>query len=142
MYQTILLPIDLGHRSSWARALPTALALVGRFGAVLHLMTVVPEIDLGMTAVQFPKDYGLRAREEARQRLEAFARDRLPPPGQARLHVGHGVIYKEILNTAGEVGADLIVMSSHRPELRDYLLGPNSARVVRHAGCSVLVVRD
>ncbi len=33
-------------------------------------------------------------------------------------------------------------IGSHRPELKDYLLGPNAARVVRHANCSVLVVRD
>jgi nucleotide-binding universal stress UspA family protein len=36
----------------------------------------------------------------------------------------------------------VIVLASHRPELKDYLLGPNAARVVRHAKCSVLVVRD
>jgi nucleotide-binding universal stress UspA family protein len=36
----------------------------------------------------------------------------------------------------------MIVMASHRPELKDYLLGPNAARVVRHAECSVLVVRN
>ncbi|MBT6187404.1 MAG: universal stress protein, partial [Rhodospirillales bacterium] len=31
---------------------------------------------------------------------------------------------------------------SHRPALKDYLLGPNAAQVVRHADVSVLVVRD
>lgn len=33
-------------------------------------------------------------------------------------------------------------MAAHRPALKDYLLGPNAARVVRHSNCSVLVVRD
>jgi nucleotide-binding universal stress UspA family protein len=37
--------------------------------------------------------------------------------------------------------ADLIVVGSHRPAMKDYLLGTNAARVVRHAHCSVLVVR-
>ena len=46
-----------------------------------------------------------------------------------------------ILDLAEKIGADLIVMASHRPELKDYLLGPNAARVVRHAECSVMVVR-
>ena len=46
-----------------------------------------------------------------------------------------------ILATAKKVRADLIVMAAHRPEFRDYLLGPNAYRVVRHAECSVLVVR-
>jgi nucleotide-binding universal stress UspA family protein len=33
-------------------------------------------------------------------------------------------------------------MGSHRPNMSDYLIGPNAARVVRHAPVSVLVVRD
>lgn len=56
--------------------------------------------------------------------------------------VGRGTVYEEILRIAGEIGSDLIVIGSHRPELKDYLLGPNAARVVRHADCSVLVVRE
>jgi nucleotide-binding universal stress UspA family protein len=38
--------------------------------------------------------------------------------------------------------ADLIVMASHRPELKDDLLGANAARVVRPSKRSVLVVRN
>ncbi len=56
--------------------------------------------------------------------------------------VGEGTVYEVILDMAEKVEADLIVMASHRPELQDYLLGPNAARVVRHAKCSVLVVRE
>jgi universal stress protein F len=32
-------------------------------------------------------------------------------------------------------------MASHRPEMRDYLIGPNAAHVAQHASCSVLVLR-
>jgi universal stress protein F len=57
--------------------------------------------------------------------------------------VTHGVsIYAEILRVAEEVEADLVVVGSHRPAMKDYLLGTNSARVVRHAHCSVLVARE
>jgi nucleotide-binding universal stress UspA family protein len=51
-----------------------------------------------------------------------------------------GNVYEEILKLADEIACDLIVMASHWPELKDYFLGPNAARVVRHANCSVLVV--
>ena len=37
--------------------------------------------------------------------------------------------------------ADLIVLASHKPALKDYLLGANASRVVRSAPCSVHVVR-
>jgi nucleotide-binding universal stress UspA family protein len=56
--------------------------------------------------------------------------------------ISEGKIYQEILRAADAVKADLIVMGSHRPELSDFLLGPNAARVVRHARCSVMVVRE
>jgi nucleotide-binding universal stress UspA family protein len=56
--------------------------------------------------------------------------------------IAEGKIYREILKAAQTVPADLIVMGSHHPELKDYLLGPNAAKVMRHADCSVLVVRD
>jgi len=42
---------------------------------------------------------------------------------------------------ARTLGVDLIIMASRRPELEDYLIGSNAARVVRHAHLSVLVVR-
>ncbi|MDX1655229.1 MAG: universal stress protein [Candidatus Competibacteraceae bacterium] len=142
MYQHILVPVDLSHRSSWEKSLPTALNHIRQLGGRLTVMTVVPEIDIGMTAVHFPKDYSKRVREEARQRLEAFVREQVPDEIGAEAVVGHGVIYKTILTQAEELGVDLIIMASHRPELRDYLLGPNAARVVRHADCSVLVVRE
>jgi len=46
------------------------------------------------------------------------------------------------LAVAEEAVADLIVVGSHRPAMKDYLLGTNAARVVRHARCSVLVARE
>ena len=48
----------------------------------------------------------------------------------------------EILEAAEEAEADLIVVGSHRPAMKDYLLGTNASRVMRHARCSVLVARE
>ena len=57
--------------------------------------------------------------------------------------VTHGAsIYAEILAVAEQAEADLVVVGSHRPAMKDYLLGTNAAPVVRHARCSVLVARD
>jgi nucleotide-binding universal stress UspA family protein len=51
-------------------------------------------------------------------------------------------IYKEILGVAEKAEADLVVVGSHRPAMKDYLLGANAGCVVRHARCSVLVAGD
>lgn len=58
------------------------------------------------------------------------------------LRVGSGAIGGGILDLARDIGADLIVLASHRPGAKDYLIGANAVHVVRHAPCSVLVVRE
>ena len=52
-----------------------------------------------------------------------------------------GSVYNEVLAEAEEHKADLIVIGSHRPAMATYLLGSNATTIVRHAPCSVLVVR-
>jgi len=48
----------------------------------------------------------------------------------------------EILEHASEINADVIVLHSHDPDLSDYFLGSVASRVVRHAHCSVHIVRN
>jgi nucleotide-binding universal stress UspA family protein len=142
MYKNILVPVDLDDESSWKSCLPKAAAMAEAFGAKLNLMTVVPDFGMAIVAQYFPRDHEARISEEAGKRLADLAREHLPNTVTPEVVIGHGRPYSEILREANERGCDLIMMASHRPELSDYLLGPNSARVVRHAICSVLVVRD
>ena len=142
MFENILLPIDLGQRSSWEKSLPVALDLCGRYGAKLHVMTVVPDFGMSIVGQFFPDGYEAEALKKATAALHAFVDRHVPAGVPVRHLVGHGTVYAEILREAEEVSADLIVLAAHRPDLRDFLLGPNAARVVRHARCSVLVIRD
>lgn len=142
MYKDILVPIDLDDETSWKNALKHAVELARAFGSRLHLMTVVPDFGMSIVSQYFPEDYERKALEETRERLHDFTKDHIPEGVAVQHIVGHGRVYEEILRVAKETNCDLILMASHRPELRDYLLGPNAARVVRHADRSVLVVRD
>jgi nucleotide-binding universal stress UspA family protein len=142
MYRTILLPVDLSDQHSWQKALPTAVQLARTFSAGLHVMTVVPTFGLPMVGQYFPDGFEAKMRAEAAKHLEDFCAAHLPEDLSAGQMVAEGKIYQEILRGAEAIKADLIVMGSHRPELSDYLLGPNAARVVRHAPCSVMVVRE
>lgn len=144
MYKTILLAVDLNEPSSWEKALPVAIAQAegGGGGGKLHLMTVVPDFGMAIVGSFFPADYEKKALAEADGALGAFVAANVPGEIEVAHTVAHGAIYKEVLATAERIGADLIVMASHRPAQSDYLLGPNAARVVRHAICSVLVVRN
>lgn len=142
MYDNILLPLDLNHESSWRKALPVALELCQSFDAKLHVMTVVPEMGSAYVAGFFPSDFEEKALANADATLEKLIMNNIPSEVKAHKIVANGAIYKEVLSAADKVRADLIVMASHRPELQDYLLGPNAARVVRHAPMSVMVVRE
>ena len=141
MFKTILLPIDLGEASSWQKALPAALVHACGEGGSLNVLTVVPDFGESIVGTYFPPDFAEQMMAQAKNDLEAFRAAHVPSDVPSKALVRSGTIYGEIIGAAEAIGADLIVMASHRPALSDYLLGPNAARVVRHAKCSVLVVR-
>lgn len=142
MYKDILFPVDITDESSWKSALPVVLEYVEAFKARLHVLTVVS--DYGMSIVQqyFPKGSVEEVIEKTNADLHKFVENHIPKGVQVQHIVGRGSVYDCIIDTANQIKADLIVMSAHRPDLKDYLLGPNAAKVVRHSDISVLVVRD
>lgn len=141
MFKKILLPLDLSGSPAQDKAIEMAVQLARTFGSRLHAMTIVPPFGEGFVSSFFPSDYQEKAVAAASKALHALVRERVPEDIPVQHVVSSGTIYEEILAFARKHGTDLIVMASHRPELSDYLLGPNAARVTRHAACSVMVVR-
>lgn len=142
MTKSILLPVDLNHESSWDVALPKAVSIAKSEGAMLHVLTVIPDYGSAMVGSYFPKDFADNALKDSQAALDKLLADNIPDGLKYAAHTLHGSIYKQILATADENGCDLIVLGSTRPSMQDYLLGPNAARVVRHAKQSVFVVRN
>lgn len=150
MYDHILVPIDIQHRSSWERVLPAAVQAAKESGSKLHVLTVVPELFAGVDwryAIRGEQhgsiDYDRNElMNQAKERVQELVGQHVPDEVDTEVLVRHGTVYEQILEAAEEVQANLIVMASHRPSLKDYLLGPNAARVVRHARCSVQIVRN
>jgi nucleotide-binding universal stress UspA family protein len=142
MFKDILVPIDVNDERIWKKALATAIGLAERFGATLHLVTVVPEFGLPAVSQYFPADFESKMREHAHDELKAIMDREVPPDVMHQLVIAEGSIYKEIIRVAEDTGSDLIVMGSHRPELKDYLLGANATKVAQHASCSVMIVRE
>ena len=138
-FKQILVPVDLGEDSSWKEALPTAIDQAQYTGGELHVVTVVPEEPPQLAWL--PDDYSEKMISYANSQLDRLLETNIPEQTKATKHVRQGAIYREIVKLAKDLDADLIVMASHRPELKDFLLGPNAARVVRHAKCPVLVIR-
>jgi len=83
------------------------------------------------------------AQNEASQSVEKEVRKIEDAGGKVEMvHVAVGHPESEILRIAEEIGADLVVVGSRGlGPLRRVLMGSVSESVVRHAHCSVLVVR-
>ena len=136
--------VDLDDESSWRKVLPAAIDNARQTGARLHVLNVVPDGMFRMTIVAqlIPEDYERQLADDAKQRLASLIGEYATDDLQLEPVVRLGSAYKEALDFAHDVDADLIVVGAHRPDLKDYLLGPNAGKIVNHATCSVLVVRD
>ena len=146
----ILVPVDVEEPRSWRNVLGPLRQHVRGNDIDLTAATVVP--DLGTVIAQAaqaapfasvsPVELKEHALQVATERLNTLVGEVGDEFGDIRTVTRSGTVYSEILSTAEEMFADLIILMSHVPDIGDYLLGPNAAKIVRHAKCSVFVVRD
>ena len=141
MFKTILVPVDLSDLAVAAPALDAAVRMAEWTGGALRLVNV--QQMLPATYMDYvPADFDAQQREWAEGELKKIAAKVRLPPERVSYAVRIGGIYPEVLAEAEEWGADLIIVGSHRPAMSTYLLGSNAKTIVRHAKCSVLVVRE
>ncbi len=149
MATKILVPVDLGDRETSDKVLAEGVGMAEHQSAQLMVMTVVPDMISGIDyryairgEMGGSEDYDLKKIvSDALEQLNEYVSGSTPKGMTVETIARHGTVYAQILDVADEIGADQIVIGAHRPQLADYLLGPNTSRVVRHAKCSVSVVR-
>jgi nucleotide-binding universal stress UspA family protein len=142
MYKKILIPIDHDAPEIVERSLGVAQALANADGgAQLRLINVQPLVPVSLLGY-LPPSFDEDMQKEAEKKLAEIS-GKLSCPSEARSTVvRYGAVYPEVLAEAEDWGADLIIVGSHRPGMATYLLGSSAAAIVRHAKCSVLVVRE
>lgn len=135
MYNKIILALSLEHGYS-ERALEIARRLRAEGGKIEAVH--VHELPSSNVGAFLDEEVLAKAYAEARDRL----RERVAsaPDVEPVLLKGHSGA--TIAEYAANTGADLIIVGSHKPGLRDYFLGSTAARIVRHAPCSVHVLRN
>jgi len=139
MFKKVMLPIDLEEADMTRQAIEAAVEIAGP-EAELRLVNV--QAMMPATFVEYgPPDYEGEVRLVAEKQIAEIAGKINLPRERVSTIIRLGSIYDEALTEGGEWGADLIVICSNRPTLATYLLGSNAAKIVRHATCSVLVVR-
>jgi len=140
MFNKILLPVDLEDMATTERLLGEAEKFAVSHKADLYVLTVVPPFAMSIVGSFFPEDHEEKALENAGHALKSML-DKRSSKAKVTAIVAGGTIYDEIMRQANEQECDLIMLGDHRANNHDYLLGPNAARVVRHAKQSVFVMR-
>lgn len=144
MSKSILVAVDVSESDHDIGVLQTAHTLAKAQGADLIVMTVVPNYGMSIVGSFFDAGFHDKLLAKTKESLnDMLAKAVNEQAGQEiKLVVATGTAYEEILEFTKKIDCDLIVIGAHKPELKDYLLGPNAARVVRHAKQSVYVVRS
>jgi len=135
MYKKILVPMALEHNSKVGAAMDVAHKLLGEGGQItaLHVIEAIP----GYAAMHMPGDYQEKRKSEA----VASLKSELGGVGNVKASVVIGHPGRTIQDFAQQHDIDCIIMASHQPGFQDFILGSTAAWVVRHAKCSVHVIR-
>jgi len=143
MTNPVLCAVDVSNGDADIKTIQTAARLAKLEGAPLDMLAVVPDYGLSQVASFFSQEHHDEMITEAKATLNALVTKALDADQneQIRHLVATGRVYEEVLRLAQTTAARLIVVGAQHSDLADFLLGPNAARVVRHAKCSVYVVR-
>jgi nucleotide-binding universal stress UspA family protein len=142
--KSILVPMDFSPSAQ--KALHYALSFAEQFGATITLLNVVePAVyptELGYIPVEIDALHKT-IETSAREKLAQLAQEQIEPRFRANTLVRVGRPYHEIITAARELNVDLIVIATHGyTGFKHVLLGSTAERVVRHAPCPVLTVRE
>ena len=136
MYKMIVVPVDPAALDKGEKILAKASSLLDAGGEIV-LLSVVEDIP-GYLAIDMPVDLIEGAIQDAKARLVELKEKAAVT---ARIEIRSGAPAREILASADEHHADLIIVGSHVPDFSNYFIGATADRLVRHSKISVLVDR-
>jgi len=139
MFKRILVSIDLADLDLAREAIDRAVAMADDDGAI-RLVHVRPLMPL-MMLEYVPDGFDAERQTDAEKKLGELEREIALPKERVSMVVRQGGVYPEVIAEAQSWDANVIVTGSHRPAMSTYLLGSNASAIVRHAHCSVFVVR-
>jgi len=139
MFKKILVPIDLAHVEKSKAMIDQAKELAAANQSEITLLNVLFEIP-PYVALDIPPGAQEKTKANSKAELEKLAKSH-GLPSSTKIEIRMGNAANEILNLAEKENIDLIIIASHQPEIADYLLGSVAGKVVRHATCTVMVLR-
>lgn len=137
----ILCAVDLTHDADARAILAEAGRLAALDGAKLSVACVLPDYGSSWVGSFFKEGTMQTAAKAALTALHDMVAEVLPESGSVQCIVEIGSVYEKVIEAIGAHDVDLVIVGAHKPDFKDRLVGPNAARIVRHAPVSVLVVR-
>lgn len=134
MYKNIIVALSLEHGIA-EKALKAAVALADE-GAEIRAVHIYEPLQDSVRNYVSKDDLA-----KARQQMEESLRKRIEDYPNVVPVVLEGHAGRTLADYAERIDADCLVVGSHKPGLADFLLGSTAARIVRHAPCSVHVLR-
>ena len=143
MTNPVLCAVDISNGQDDLKTIQAAARMAALDGAQLDVIAVVPDYGMSTVGSFFSKDHHDKMVREAKTHLNELVTLALDGEQNAKVRhvVATGRAYEEVLKLAKKSNPSLIVVGASKADFADYLLGPNAARIVRHASCSVYVVR-
>lgn len=135
MYSSILIPVALDHETLIAPKIARAREMLSP-GGTITLLTVLENVS-GFVAEFVTVKSENHLSDAIRGKLESVA----DGADDITCEVITGKPGVEIARYAEAKSIELIIIGSIAPGATDYVLGSTTARVVRKAKCSVLIVR-
>lgn len=142
MFSDLFIFVDVEMPNTWQDALPLAVQLANDYDATVNLLSVVPDFGMAVVEQFFPEGTDHELNKKVLEILEDFIAEQVPAHIRTRPIVAEGSVRECILRMSKEVNADLILMPPTRAGDSHYDLGATAAHVVRHAHCSVMILRD
>ncbi len=140
----ILVPIDFSEYS--LKALNYAVEFAQVFQAELFLVYVIEPMvypaDFSMGQITIP-EIDTSINSQAEEDIEKIIKERISGKVNAKGIIKTGRPFLEIIETASEIDADLIIIATHGMTGMEHLLfGSTAEKVVRKSPCPVLTLRD
>lgn len=137
MFSTIMVPVDLVHKDTLAKALDVAGDMAKQHGAVIKVVSVGGELpnELGHNSGEFTetvKDFAKGLRDKYGVEVEAETIISHDPEVETT-----SALMKAIEST----GADLVIMASHVPGILEHIFSSHGGYIAQHAKVSVFIIR-
>ncbi|WP_024954661.1 universal stress protein [Sulfurospirillum arcachonense] len=141
MFKNILVPIHLEYKKNHEKLFEGALKVLEKENGKISLFNVDENSAHPGIYPTIDENNQHEYKHGALEKLKEISDKYLVPMDKVSFIIKYGAVHQEILKQAEKMKADAIVMMATKPGMGSYFISSTAERVIRHAECSVFVIR-